>query len=244
MMVMCHASLALDIKPKTPIGLGMSKGMKIFIVECVDPMDLIQGRSEASALEKVCTSIGHEAITLTAYSKDDFEKYCGYISSIDSNHDRNENSDTPLCIHIATHGNKRGIAFGRDFIRWNSLFESMLPVFTKMSRYRGKVFLSISACEAGYQELASEIESEWTKNSRVNPPEYIFVTAEEGGVAWDDALVAWTVFYHKLSRSNNITRVRVKKIINQVKDLIGTDIEYFRWSVERDKYLHYCSEGD
>ncbi len=33
--------------------------MRIFIIECPDPMDLLQERSEGQGLEKICKLIGH-----------------------------------------------------------------------------------------------------------------------------------------------------------------------------------------
>ena len=47
-------------------------------------MDLLQGRSEKEALEKVCKLIGHEVTTFQVKSKDEFETVCRYVSSIDS----------------------------------------------------------------------------------------------------------------------------------------------------------------
>ncbi|PTT56082.1 hypothetical protein [Aeromonas sp. HMWF015] len=216
----------------------MAKGIKIFIIECVDPMDLLQGRSEATALEQVCRSIGNEVAVLTAYSEDDFEKYCNYISSIDSSHD-NEDCSEPLCVHISTHGNNQGIAFGKDFVQWHDLFNLMESIFTRMNKYHGDVYISVSACDAGYQKLVDEIEFEWDVNSRLTPPEYVFVTGEKGGVRWDDALVAWTLLYHRISKLRRIGKFRVQKILNDIKVAVNTELEYFRWDSSKMKYLRY-----
>ncbi|HDO1384360.1 TPA: hypothetical protein P2R06_004166 [Aeromonas veronii] len=219
----------------------MAKGIKIFIIECVDPMDLLQGRSEANALEQVCRLIGNDVAVLTAYSEQDFEKYCKYISSIDSNHDDGEGHE-PLCIHVATHGNERGIAFGGDFVRWHKMFNLMQPIFTKMKRYNGEVYVSISACDAGYQKLVDEIEFEWDTNLRLTPPGYVFVTSEKGGVCWDDALIAWALLYHRISKLRSIKNYEVKDILDDIKRAVGTELEYFRWEKHDKKYLRYSGK--
>ncbi len=201
-------------------------------------MDLLQGRSEATALEKVSRLIDNEVAVITAHSKEDFQKYCNYISSIDSNHDRRRIQE-PLCIHISTHGNKDGIAFGHDFIEWKDLFYSMEPIFTEMKNYSGKVYISISSCDAGYQNLGSQIEKQWERNLDLNPPSYIFVTGDDGGVNWDDSLVAWTILYHKISKTKELENSEVKRILNSIKNTVGTEIAYFRWEDSENRYLRY-----
>lgn len=212
--------------------------MKIFIIECVDPMDLLQGRSEAIALENVCRLIGNDTASVTAHSKQDFEKYCKYISSIDSQHDKYQKKE-PLCIHVSTHGNRNGIAFGYDFIEWEEAFFLMEPIFTKMGNYTGEIYISISACDAGYQKLARAIEREWINNFELNPPAYIFVTGEDGGVSWDDSLVAWTLLYHKISKMRFIKNHKVKDILDAIKQATETEIGYFRWEINESRYLRY-----
>ena len=61
--------------------------LRLFIIECTDPMDLLQGRSEREALEKVCKLIGHEVATFEVRSEREFRTVCKYISSIDEDHD-------------------------------------------------------------------------------------------------------------------------------------------------------------
>ncbi len=216
----------------------MPKKIRLFIIECVGPMDLLQSRSEAKALEQVCKIIGHEVATMPAYSKADFRKYCKYISSIDVDHDGQSKRGVPLCIHISAHGNENGIGFGSDFLEWDDLFNTMKPIFTELE-YDGDVFLAISACEAGNQKLSKRIEKTWGSKTNVSPPKYIFVTSEAGGMDWDDALVSWTLFYHRISSFSLNRRLKVKGILKKVKDAVGTDLRYFRWDSDEEKYLRY-----
>lgn len=220
----------------------MAKKIRLFIIECVDPMDLLQHRSEAQALEQVCKIIGHEVAIMTAYSKADFRKYCKYISSIDASHDEKSRRDIPLCIHISAHGNEKGIGFGGDFLEWSNLYKVMKPIFTELDYYDGNVFVAISACESGNQQLGSKIENEWKGSDKLVPPEYIFVTSEEGGVQWDDALVSWTVFYHKISSLSLNRKRKVQNILDKIKTLVGTDLRYFRWDTEKKRYLRYTGK--
>lgn len=222
----------------------MSKEIRLFIIECVDPIDLLQDRSEAKALEQVCKIIGHEVAVLSAYSKQDFKKYCKYISSIDVDHDFKSREKVPLCIHISAHGNQKGIGFGGDFLKWSDMFEAMKPIFTELD-YDGDVFLAISACEAGKQELSNRIIDEKEKNHpEIAPPKYIIVTSETGGVDWDDALVSWTLFYHKISGGKLKKRASMQSILDTVKSAVGTDLKYYRWLPEKRMYKYYSGESE
>lgn len=217
----------------------MYNKVKLFIIECVDPMDLLNSKSEASALEQVCKIFGHKVAKLTAYSAVDFKKYCQYISSIDSAHGDKDESESPLCIHISAHGNKKGVAFGSDFLSWKDLFESMKPIFTDMNDYDGKVFVSISSCEAGNQRLDKLITREWKYSDNIVPPEYIFTTSEGGGVAWDDALVSWTIFYHRIANLRSVRKTNAQSVIDDIKKCINTELTYFRWDREKSHYRYY-----
>ncbi len=220
--------------------------MRIFIIECVNPMDSIQNRSEGAALEKICKIIGHDVAILTAYSNRDLDKYCDYISTIDANHDNeNRHVRVPLCVHIAAHGNADGIVFGKDFVDWRRLFLSLNPIIKDMNKYRGQVFISISACGAGRQKLMDEIESE-IKNPAprgeriVCPPEFIFVTEGSQGqefTYWDDSAVSWTIFYHQLSKLNSINNENIQKILDNIRTTTGTSMRSFEWDKNRERYF-------
>ncbi|CAH1531253.1 conserved hypothetical protein [Vibrio harveyi] len=217
----------------------MYNKVKLFIIECVDPMDLLNGKSEASALEKVCKIFGHKVAKLTAYSEADFKKYCQYISSIDSNHDDDEERDAPLCIHISAHGNRKGVAFGSDFVSWRKLFDAMTPIFSDMNDFDGEVYVSISSCEAGRQCLDKLITRERKSSTDITPPPYIFTTSDDGGVAWDDALVSWTIFYHRIANLRAIRKHGVQVVIDDIKQCIDTELTYFRWDRNKKRYRYY-----
>ena len=219
----------------------MKKHIRLFFVESVDPMDLLQGRTESRALAEICKIIGHEAYVLTAYSKSDFKKICGYISSINSVHDINHRKNIPLCIHISAHGNERGIGFGKDFLEWDDVMMSMNPIFSEMKDYDGKVVLTISACGASDQCLTQLIQEKYDESDDFVPPEYLFVTTGEN-VAWDDALVSWAMFYHQLPRANLDTKSSVQRILDKIKGSGTGNLTYFRWDREEGKYFFYSGK--
>lgn len=219
----------------------MKKPIRLFIIESVDPMDLLQGRTESQALAEICKIIGHEVAVLTAYSKSDFRKLCGYISSITSKHDRNNKRCVPLCVHLAAHGNADGLGFGKELVKWKEILRTMKPVYTEMNEYDGDVILIISACGAGEQYLSNEFEKEWDKNLEFTPPKYIFVTKDEE-VAWDDALVSWAMFYHQLPRANLNDRKSVQEILDKIKVSDTGSLKYFRWDEGKERYLSYSGK--
>ena len=216
----------------------MKETIRLFIIESVDPMDLLQGRTESQALAEICKIIGHEVAVLNAFSKSDFKKLCGYISSINSRHDRNKRTDVPLCIHISSHGNANGLRFGKDPVGWKELLRTMKPIYNEMGEYDGKIVLIISACGAGEQDLSVEFEQEWKNDSKFTPPKYIFVTKDKK-VAWDDALVSWAMFYHQLPRANLNDKKSVQKILDKIRLSDTGNLKYFRWNEKEEGYLSY-----
>ncbi|MGF1686428.1 hypothetical protein L4C36_06995 [Photobacterium japonica] len=227
----------------------MSDKIRLFIIECVGPMDLLQDRSEAKALEKICHIIGHEVAILTAYCAEDLEKYCDYISSIDNIH-VTRSKQRPLCIHLSAHGNERGVSFGRDFLNWQQLFMAMDPLFKDMEQYNGEVMISLSACGAGNQTLVNEIEQEiqrhhethCTPTPPISPPAYIFVTQGSQGdevIYWDDATVSWTIFYHRLSKLKSIRDEDVHLILDDIEHAADTLLRAFKWDPMTQRYIKY-----
>ena len=204
-------------------------------------MDLLQGRTESRALAEICKIVGHETTVLTAYDKADFRKLCGYISSITSKHDNKNRKSIPLCVHLSAHGNEKGLVFGKDFIEWKEIMRSMKPIYTEMEDYDGEVILTISACGAGDQYLTKEFQMLWDKNEDFTPPKYVFVTTDEE-VAWDDALVSWSMFYHQLPYADLDDKKSVQRILDKIKISETGNLRYFRWDDAKEKYRHYSGK--
>lgn len=196
----------------------MSANMRVFIIECPNPIDLLQGRNEGRSLEQICKLVGHEVFCFHPQSKKDLIKVCRYISSIDREHDGSDKPDLPICIHISSHGEEDGLFFGKDLVGWNELLEALEPVCTKKSIYKGENILIISACEAKEQKLTNRIQKTVKENKSLKPPKHFFVTADED-VYWNDAVVAWALFYNKIPK----TKLSKKNKIIDVLALIKTE---------------------
>jgi hypothetical protein len=216
--------------------------MRVFIIECPNPLDLLQGRNEGKSLEQICRLVGHEVFCFHPKSKTDLTTVFRYISSIDREHDGSDNPDLPICIHISSHGEEDGLYFGKDLVGWNDLLDALEPLCTKKSIYKGEKILTISACEAKNQQLTRRFPIAIKENKALQPPKHFFVTADED-VYWNDAVVAWALFYNKIPK----TKLSKKKKIVNVLDLIYKaelgSIEYYRWSGKKKKYLKYFANG-
>lgn len=216
-------------------------GLRVFIIECPDPIDLLQKRSERHALENICGLFGHEVATFFVKSTNELKSVCNYIASIDEEQDEFEREKVPICIHISAHGNKRGLVFGNDTVTWKQLSKIISPINSKMYDYSGDVIFVISACEAKEQKLTLEFERERKQDIDFRPPIYLFVTAENS-VYWKDAIVAWTIFYRRIPNVNLDDKGSVKSILNDIRDIGVGKVRYYRWDKNRKKYLSFTSK--
>jgi hypothetical protein len=142
----------------------------------------------------------------------------------------------PLCIHIAAHGNKDGLGFGKDLVKWDELFDTLRPL-SKMANYDGDFILVISACHAVEQKLTSHF-GEKARKASVRPPVYLFTTADEEPT-FSDALVSWVVFYHQLPTVTLAEKDEVQKVLKRVKAAGGATLRYSRLDRNKGRYLHY-----
>ena len=216
-------------------------GMRVFVIECPDPIDLLQGRSERRALENICNLFGHEVGTFFIKTKTELESVCEYIASIDEEQDEFERVDVPICIHISAHGNKSGLVIGNDTINWKQLSKIISPINSKMHYYSGDVMFIISACDAKKQKLTSEFEKEKKRNKEFRPPVYLFVSAEKD-VYWKDAIVAWTIFYRKIPDADLDDKNDIKKLLNKIRDSGFGKLRYYRWRKSKNKYSSFTSK--
>lgn len=212
--------------------------MRIFIVECPNPMDLLQERTELQSLEKICKLFRHEVYTFLVKSSAEFKRVLRYISTIDGDVNNKKDNDEPLCIHISAHGydDGSGLVFGADDLEWEDLTKALLPIMKEDIQYKGSKILIISACYANKQKITKEINKK-KNNIRdgLTPIKYIFI-ADEDEVKWQDAVVAWTILYHQLPHSDLDKPDTVKSLIRKMKESGFGNITYFRWDEERERY--------
>ncbi len=217
--------------------------MRVFIIECPNPIDLLQGRTEGKSLEQICSLVGHEVTSFHPKSQKDLSTVCRYISSIDREHDGTDNPDLPLCVHISCHGEEDGLLFGKDLIRWKKLLKALEPIFEKKSVYRGDKILTISACQAREQKLTAKLQRWWKNNRQLRPPEHLFVTASED-VYWNDAVVAWALFYSKIPRTKLTKKRKIIKVLEFIEKADLGCLHYYKWSKKNGSYRGYCCGGD
>lgn len=216
--------------------------MRVFIIECPNPLDLLQGRNEGKSLEQICKLVGHEVASFQSKSKEELISVCRYISSIDREHDATDNPDLPLCVHISSHGEEDGLWFGKDLVSWNELLDALEPICTKKSIYKGEMILAISACEAREQQLTEKMRKRWEVSKGFQPPKHLFVTADED-VYWKDAVVAWALFYNKIPKTNLSKKRKIIDVLSLINNAELGSIHYFRWSGKKKSYVRYSATG-
>jgi hypothetical protein len=217
-----------------------SKRLRLFIIEAPSPMDLLQHRAEAPALEQVCSLIGHEVTSFVTRSKLELRTICRFISSMDSNHDRSRRRHVPLCVHIAAHGNQEELGFGQDSVTWDDLVDILQPLGS-MPNYDGEVIIVISACNASDQKLTKQFEKKAQKSLEFRPPIYLFVNADEAPT-FADAMISWAVFYHQLPNASLEKKGQIQKILGRVRSVGATTLMYYRWDKNKRRYVRYTPQ--
>lgn len=207
--------------------------MRVFIIDCPSPIEILVDKSEFKPLEQICKSMNHEVYTFFVKSKQELIDTCKYISSIDKI-ERNVEDDIPISIHISAHGNEDGLQFGHDEINWKLLLEVIKPIL--MMNYREKIHLVISACGTNKQKITKEI-TELNKIESINPPEYIIVFNKET-TTWKDAVLAWTIFYHQAD-VNLSKKGKIQNLLKRIQEAEFGNLIYFRWDPEEKKYLRF-----
>ena len=212
--------------------------MRQFIIECLNPMDQLQDRSEASALEVMCRTLGHEVAPITyVQSKQQLLDACEFIASIDEAHDTNDKPKLPVCVHISAHGNEQGVVMGPKMLSWSELANAILP-HGHLASYSGPLVVVISACDAGKQSLTVELMARKKNNPALRLPAYVFVTSDEV-VHWRAAVASWTVFYYLIGDVKFNKRAEIRKVLETVRSIGGAVLRYYRWDDGGQKYKKY-----
>ena len=212
--------------------------LRIFVMECPDPIDAMQGRSEGPVISAIGRLIGHEVLTFLVRSKREFKETCKYIGSIDADHDSNDQTDRQLCLHISTHGNSNGLGIGADFLEWRQLATAIEPFLSGKMRHEGKRIVVLSACDADQKQLSDSIGAIVRQNTGLTAPEYLFCTS--GEVEWQNAAVGWTLFYHLLPNVDLDQKKNVQAVLNKIRDVGVGRFVYFRWVGRSKRYVRYA----
>jgi hypothetical protein len=216
-----------------------SKHLRIFVLECPDPLDALQGRSEGPVMAAIGKLIGHEVLTFLVRSKRELRETCQYVSSIDPGHDAHRQPDRPLCLHISAHGNSSGLGIGADFLPWDALADAIEAFLSSKMQHKGKRIIVLSACQAEQQKLSGAIQDLVVRKKAILPPKYLFCTS--GEVPWENAAVGWTLFYHLLPDADLDKKESVQDVLDNIKAAGVGSFIYFRWDDVRKKYLRYAA---
>lgn len=214
---------------------GDDLNMRVFVIDCPSPLEILVDRSEHKPLEQICKLMGHEVYTFFVRSKAELTETCLYISSIDKV-SRNKKEDQPICLHISAHGDKDGLQFGNDDVSWVSILESIEPIL-KM-KYSKDLILVISACGTDKQKITNEITKLHKSDSKIKPPAYVVVFNEEE-TSWKDSVLAWTILYHQIDEIDMGNKSEVQKLINRIQEAEFGNLAYRRWDTKEKKYLKY-----
>jgi hypothetical protein len=218
----------------------MSK-LRIAVVESPNVVDLFDGRGESEALVSACKLIGHQAVLFFAKSQREFREICKYLGAADTRHAARDQL-APLFLHISCHGNDDGVAFGSDSLKWDALVRDLEPVLSN-SLYRGNFALSLSSCGSGGHNLDEHLTERLEKKPLPRMPQYIF-SIGRADVAWADALLGWSLLYHKLSSVRLADSKSVRSALKDVLRGTGLSFSYHRWDDDSSSYCTYTPKPD
>lgn len=214
-----------------------SKKGRIFIIECVSPIDALNGTNESESLRSICEQIGHKTALFAVRNVSEFKNICKYIGSMDE-YDDSGNKKT-LFIHLSMHGSDNGLAFGKEKLKWGDLFSSVQPIC--QMDYPGEKIFTLSSCYAINQKLSKNIEETFTKLNDFIPPKYLFFPIDNT-INWVNAIVGWTILFHQLPEMEIDDYKKVKQLLNSIHKLGLGRFKYYRWNDTEKKYKHYESK--
>lgn len=191
------------------------KKFSVFLVESMSASDLYNGMLEAEAIAQILRLLHVEAVCRTVIDRK-------HLSKAIQESKRRETS----VFHVSCHANDVGFALTADEnLTWSDLSE--------IAEHRlENVVLCLSACEAGNVATAKAFQTLGA------PPSYI--VGPETDVGYAQACVAWSVFYHYLTKKG-ISRESMKIALSRMNQAVAGEFLYRRWTGE--KYLRYPSAG-
>ena len=199
----------------------------VFVVESPSPVDLYHRRSEGEIIRQAVNLNQIPCIVRTAVNLEAFEaslkiglteemkKYDGLI---------------PI-LHISAHGYSEGIQLSDStVIPWANLRQFLVPINTALNN---GLLVCLSCCE-GYSgtRMAMFIEDE-------SYPFYAIVANSEKPL-WSDTAVAYSTFYHLLSKGEFIVDA-----VNSMRIASGNHTFWVETAEQsRQSYLEYIKKVD
>ncbi|MHB8389920.1 MAG: hypothetical protein ACYDBH_10110 [Acidobacteriaceae bacterium] len=219
----------------------MPTPMRVYMVESPSALDAFEETNESATLRALCRLLGHQFTETVVRSTGEFETALKYLTSINPEHIASSQRKWPLCLHISAHGDEKGLDFGAESAPWQYLTK-LIASFIKKNDYPGPVFVVVSACGAGQQQVTKELEK--LAGKTFAPPAYLFVTAgdEEGYVGWQDAVVAWSIFYREIGCAVPDKKQQIMTIMDKIRIAGAGTLRYFRWDSKSKQYRSYMSK--
>ena len=163
----------------------------VFVVESPSPVDLYHRRSEGEIIRQAVNLNQIPCIVRTAVNLEAFEASL----KIGLTEEMKRYEGMIPILHISAHGNSEGIQLSdTTVIPWANLREFLAPINTAL---HNGLLVCLSCCE-GYSgtRMAMFIEDE-------GYPFYAIVANSEKPL-WSDTAVAYSTFYHLLSKGEFI----------------------------------------
>ena len=211
---------------------------RVLVVESPNVLDLLEGRGERQALQQVCGLFGHDVASFFVRDIKEFRRTLKFVGAIVHHPDAGDDS---LFIHISVHGDEDGIRIGPDTVGWEQLAELVVEMYDDLDWYQGPIILVLSACGANEQELTKLLKERSDSLELGNPPEYVFVFSDDV-VNWDDAVVAWTVFYSQIGSLQfgiDARPTKIRKLLRRLAEADFGTLKYYRWDVAREEYMRF-----
>jgi len=194
----------------------------VYIVESPSAPDIYHGRSEGALVAKAVELDGIPSVTRTVINPIAFDAALriGLPEVMKAYPDR-----LPI-LHISAHGATHGIQLSSgDVLQWIDLRPMLTPINESLGGY---LLLCMSACE-GYSACQMAMQD------GDGPHPYFSMVGNFGKPTWSDTAVAYSSFYHLLSKGYNVFNA-----VAGMKAASGDD----KWTLEtaeqsKQGYLEY-----
>jgi hypothetical protein len=163
----------------------------VYVVESPSAPDIYHGRSEGDLISRALSLNAIPCVTRTAIMPVAFSAALkvGFPEVMGAHPGR-----LPI-LHLSAHGGKSGIQLSNgELVPWTALRDLILPINTSLG---GALLLCMSACE-GYSacQMAMQVDDA--------PHPYFAIVANFGSPTWSDTAVAYSAFYHRLSKGATV----------------------------------------
>ncbi|BCZ48440.1 hypothetical protein psyc5s11_45070 [Clostridium gelidum] len=184
--------------------MDMEVFYKVYIIESPNGMDLLEKRTEGKAMTQMLemSEVPYEYFLATT---EEVFKVAFELIKEDVIELQDSYAFVWPIIHISCHGNSKGIALtDNNFIPWTSLeyYLSIINICFEDDPV-SPIVLSMSSCYG-----LNAIRTDWEKKKERSP--FAFVLGHEDEIPWDDALIAFSVFFHNFVNKKTNSQVALK----------------------------------